>query len=47
VAALPQVRELNIGHALMAEAIFDGLPAAIRAMRAAMDAGRAQAGVAA
>lgn len=40
VAALPQVRELNIGHALMAEAIFDGLPAAIRAMRAAMDAAR-------
>ncbi|AWN46785.1 pyridoxine 5'-phosphate synthase [Methylobacterium terrae] len=40
VAALPQVRELNIGHALMAEAIFDGLPAAIRAMRAAMAAGR-------
>ncbi|AWB20088.1 pyridoxine 5'-phosphate synthase [Methylobacterium currus] len=43
VAALPQLRELNIGHALMAEAIFDGLPAAIRAMRAAMEAGRRQA----
>ncbi len=40
VAALPQVRELNIGHALVAEAIFDGLAPAIRAMRAAMDAAR-------
>ncbi|TGD95699.1 pyridoxine 5'-phosphate synthase [Methylobacterium nonmethylotrophicum] len=40
VAALPQVRELNIGHALMAEALFDGLAASIRAMRAAMEAGR-------
>ncbi len=34
------VRELNIGHALVAEAIFDGLAPAIRAMRAAMDAAR-------
>ncbi|KMO10353.1 pyridoxine 5'-phosphate synthase [Methylobacterium platani] len=41
VAALPQVRELNIGHALMAEAIFDGLDAAIRAMLSAMEKGRA------
>jgi len=40
VAALPQVRELNIGHALMAEALFDGLSASIRAMRSAMEAGR-------
>ena len=41
VAALPEVRELNIGHFLVGEAIFVGLEAAIRRMRAAMDAARA------
>jgi pyridoxine 5-phosphate synthase len=40
VAALRQVRELNIGHFLVGEAIFVGLDAAIRRMRAAMDAVR-------
>jgi len=40
VAALPEVRELNIGHFLVGEAIFVGLDAAIRGMRAAMDAAR-------
>ena len=40
IAALPQLVELNIGHFLVGEAIFVGLPAAIGAMRAAMDAGR-------
>ena len=40
IAALPQVVELNIGHFLIGEAIFVGLPAAIGTMRAAMDAGR-------
>ncbi len=40
VAALPQVRELNIGHFLIGEAIFVGLDAAIRRMRALMDAAR-------
>ncbi|GJD34661.1 pyridoxine 5'-phosphate synthase [Methylobacterium aerolatum] len=40
VAALPELRELNIGHALIADAIFVGLPQAIRAMRAAMDRAR-------
>ncbi len=38
VAAIPQVKELNIGHALIADAIFLGLGDAVRAMRAAMDA---------
>jgi pyridoxine 5-phosphate synthase len=33
VAALPQVRELNIGHFLIGEAILHGLPHAIRHMR--------------
>jgi pyridoxine 5-phosphate synthase len=40
VAAIPQVRELNIGHFLVGEAIFVGLDAAIREMRRRMDAAR-------
>jgi pyridoxine 5-phosphate synthase len=41
IAALPEIVELNIGHFLIGEAIFDGLGAAVRNMRAAMDEGRA------
>jgi pyridoxine 5-phosphate synthase len=37
VAAIPQLAELNIGHFLVGEAIFTGLEASVRAMRAAMD----------
>ena len=44
VARLPQIRELNIGHALIAEAIFCGLAQAVRDMRAAMDRARREAG---
>ena len=40
VAAIPQLRELNIGHFLIGEAIFTGLGEAVRTMRAAMDAAR-------
>ncbi len=40
VAAIPEVAELNIGHFLIGEAVFIGLDAAIRAMRAAIDRGR-------
>ncbi len=36
--AIPEIRELNIGHFLIGESIFVGLDAAIRRMRAAMDA---------
>jgi pyridoxine 5-phosphate synthase len=36
--AIREVRELNIGHFLIGESIFIGLDAAIRRMRAAMDA---------
>ena len=43
IAAIPQVRELNIGHFLVGEAIFSGLDAAIRRMRALMDEARARA----
>jgi pyridoxine 5-phosphate synthase len=41
VAALPQVRELNIGHFIVGQAIFDGLPAVIARMREVMDGARA------
>jgi pyridoxine 5-phosphate synthase len=41
VAALPEVRELNIGHFLIGEAVFMGLPAAIAEMRRLMDEARA------
>ena len=40
IAAIPQVRELNIGHFLVGEAIFLGLGEAVRRMREAMDAAR-------
>ncbi len=40
VAAIPQLAELNIGHFLVGEAVFIGLDAAIRQMRALMDEAR-------
>ena len=40
LAAVPDFAEFNIGHFLMGEAIFLGLDAAMRRMRAAMDEGR-------
>lgn len=40
IAAIPQVRELNIGHFLIADAVFVGLPEVVRKMRAAMDLAR-------
>lgn len=40
VAAIPQVRELNIGHFLIGEAIFVGLEPAVRRMRDLMDLAR-------
>ena len=33
VAAIPETMELNIGHYMMGEALFDGLPAVIAKMR--------------
>lgn len=41
ISALPQIVELNIGHFLIGEAVFDGLAATVKKMRAAMDRGRA------
>jgi pyridoxine 5-phosphate synthase len=40
VAAIPQLMELNIGHFLIGEAIFDGLAPVVRRMRALMDEAR-------
>lgn len=40
VAALPEVVELNIGHFLIGQAIFDGLAETIQRMRALMQAAR-------
>ncbi|MDX3911429.1 MAG: pyridoxine 5'-phosphate synthase [Sphingobium sp.] len=40
IAAIPQIAELNIGHFLIAEAIFDGLGPVVQRMRACMDAAR-------
>ncbi|MGH6887620.1 MAG: pyridoxine 5'-phosphate synthase [Rhizomicrobium sp.] len=42
VGAIPEIRELNIGHFLVGEAVFSGLDAAIRRMRALMDEARAE-----
>jgi pyridoxine 5-phosphate synthase len=41
VAALPELHELNIGHFLIGEAIFNGLPGTIHRMRELMDKARA------
>jgi pyridoxine 5-phosphate synthase len=38
VLAIPEIRELNIGHFLIGEAVFVGLAAAIGRMRQTMDA---------
>jgi pyridoxine 5-phosphate synthase len=40
VAAIPEIEELNIGHSIVSNAVFDGLANAVRAMRRAMDAAR-------
>ena len=40
IAALPQIHELNIGHSIVARAVFVGLEAAVREMKAAMLAAR-------
>ncbi len=43
IAALSEIAELNIGHFMIGEAIFDGLESVVRTMRAAMDRGRGKA----
>jgi pyridoxine 5-phosphate synthase len=44
IAAIPEIRELNIGHFLVGEAIFTGLEASIRRMRALMNEARRSVG---
>jgi pyridoxine 5-phosphate synthase len=41
IAAIQQIKELNIGHFLIGEAVFIGLEASIRHMRQLMDEARA------
>jgi len=40
VAAIAEITELNIGHAIIAQAVFEGLAAAVREMRAQMQRAR-------
>lgn len=40
IAAIPEITELNIGHSIIAEAIFIGIPAAVTAMRELMQLAR-------
>ncbi|MCI0755969.1 pyridoxine 5'-phosphate synthase [Teichococcus vastitatis] len=41
LAALPQVVEVSIGHFLISQAVFEGLPSAVQRMREAIRIGRA------
>ena len=40
IAAIPEIRELNIGHFLIGESVFDGLTVAIQKMRKLMNEAR-------
>ncbi len=40
IAAIPHIHELNIGHALIGDAVFVGLEQAVKRMKAAIDATR-------
>jgi pyridoxine 5-phosphate synthase len=40
VAAIPEIVELNIGHAIVARAVLDGMAGAVRAMKDLMQAAR-------
>ena len=40
VAAMTEISELNIGHAIIAQAVFDGLATAVREMRAQLQRAR-------
>lgn len=44
VAAIPEIEELNIGHSIVSRAVFVGLAEAVREIRQAMDAARANLG---
>jgi len=40
IASIPQIHELNIGHSLIADAVFVGLAQAVQQMKAAIKAAR-------
>lgn len=40
IAAIPQIHELNIGHSIIADAVFVGLTQAVQQMKAAIHAAR-------
>lgn len=40
IAAIPEIVELNIGHSIVARALYVGLPKAVREMRRAINEGR-------
>jgi pyridoxine 5-phosphate synthase len=40
IAAIPEIHELNIGHAIVAHALFAGFENAVREMKAIMVAAR-------
>lgn len=42
VAAIPEIEELNIGHAIVSRAVFVGIQAAVREVREAIDAARGE-----
>jgi pyridoxine 5-phosphate synthase len=44
ICAVPQIAELNIGHFIVGEAVFEGLSAVLGNFRTAMDRGRRRAG---
>ncbi|MGA7980495.1 MAG: pyridoxine 5'-phosphate synthase [Chromatiaceae bacterium] len=44
IAAIPGVRELNIGHSIIGRAVFSGLDAAVREMKQLMNSASAQRG---
>ena len=43
VAAIPEIVELNIGHAIVARAVFDGLDVAVQEMKRRMIDARQEA----
>ena len=43
IAAIAQINELNIGHSLIADAVYEGLPTAVRTMKAIMQQARSNA----
>lgn len=44
IAALPEISEVSIGHFLIGQSVFEGLPAAVRRMRELIDAARCPQG---